>query len=129
MTKEPASIVFLDDSEDLRELMPVLFASRLGEGCRCFGSLREFENHTDEVLRARVAILDINLGPNAPDGVDAFHWLMDQGFQGKILFFTGHARTNPQVALAERNGVAILEKPLHPDKLISFVRRVLNETL
>lgn len=129
MTKEPARIVFLDDSEDLRELMQALLASELGEECTCFGSLMEFENHKEEVIRARVAILDINLGPDAPDGVDAFHWLIDHGFQGKVLFFTGHARTNPQVALAERRGVAILEKPLQPDKLISFVKRALNETL
>jgi DNA-binding NtrC family response regulator len=128
MTKEPAKIVFLDDSEDLRALMPVLIASTLKEECRCFASVMEFENHAEEVLRARVAILDINLGPNVPDGVDAFHWLMEHGFQGKVLFFTGHARTNPLVALAERNGVAILEKPLHPDKLISVLRRALNET-
>jgi DNA-binding NtrC family response regulator len=128
MIKEPAKIVFLDDSEDLRALMPVLLASMLKEECRCFASVMEFENHAEEVLCARVAILDINLGPNVPDGVDAFHWLMENGFQGKVLFFTGHARTNPEVALAERNGVAILEKPLHPDKLISVVRRALNET-
>jgi DNA-binding NtrC family response regulator len=128
MTKQPAKIVFLDDSEDLRALMPVLLASGLGEECKCFASLMEFENHKEEVLRARVAILDINLGPNAPDGIDAFHWLMNHGFKGKVLFFTGHARSNPQVALAERNGVAILEKPLHPDKLISVVRRALNQT-
>ena len=128
MIEEPAKIVFLDDSEDLRELMPLLLSSALGEECRCFASLMEFENHTEEVLRARVAILDINLGPNAPDGIDAFHWLMNHGFQGKVLFFTGHARNNPQVAIAEGNGVAILEKPIHPDKLISLVRRALSET-
>ena len=128
-TAPPARIIFLDDSEDLRELMPVLLSAKLGEECRCFGALMEFENHTEEVLHARVAILDINLGPNAPDGVDAFHWLLDHGFQGKILFFTGHARTNPQVALAEKNGVAILEKPLDPDQLISSVKQALGQTL
>ena len=121
-------IVFLDDSEDLRELMPVLLESALGVECMCFGSLKDFENHSEEVLRAKVAILDINLGPNAPDGVDAFNWLMAKKFQGKILFFTGHARTNPQVALAEKSGVEILEKPLRPDKLISVVTRVLNQS-
>src|SRR5215510_4709883 len=128
MTREPARIVFLDDSEDLRALMPVLLASELSEDCRYFASVMEFENHAEEVLRARVAILDINLGANVPDGVEAFHWLMDHGFQGTVLFFTGHARTNPQVALAEKHGVAILEKPAHPDKLISVVRRALSET-
>jgi DNA-binding NtrC family response regulator len=128
MTTGPARIVFLDDSDDLRELMPLLFASTLGEECRCFRNVMEFENHSEEILRAKVAILDINLGPNTPDGIAAFHWLMEQGFQGKVLFFTGHARTNPQVALAEKDGVAILEKPFHPDKLVSFVKRALDET-
>src|SRR5687767_5197554 len=98
--KKPARIVFLDDSQDLRELMPVLLELALGVECMCFGHLMEFEEHSEEVLRSRVAILDINLGPNVPDGVDAFNWLMDHGFQGKILFFTGHARTNPLIAQA-----------------------------
>jgi DNA-binding NtrC family response regulator len=89
----------------------------------------EFESHAQEVLHAKVAILDINLGPDAPDGVDAFNWLMDHGFQGKIVFLTGHARTNPRVALAGSKGVEVFEKPLHPDKLISFVTRALNGTL
>jgi DNA-binding NtrC family response regulator len=129
MTNAPAKIVFLDDNDDLRELMPALLASTLGEECICFGSLMEIKSHMDDVLHAKIAILDINLGPNVPDGVDAFHWLMDHGFHGKVAFFTGHARTNPEVALAEKNGVAILEKPLHPDKLISFVRKALNEPL
>jgi DNA-binding NtrC family response regulator len=125
--KELPEIVFLDDSENLRELMPVLLESALGVQCITFGNLAEFENHSGEVLRARVAILDINLGPNAPDGVDAYNWLMHHGFHGKILFFTGHARTNPRVARAERQGVQVLEKPLHPEELISFVTRALND--
>jgi DNA-binding NtrC family response regulator len=127
MTNGRARIVFLDDSEDLRELMPILLESTLAVECICFGHLMEFENHPEEVLRAKVAILDINLGPNAPDGVDAFNWLERHGFQGRVLFFTGHARTNPQVALAERSGVEILEKPIHPEKLIASLSRALNE--
>ena len=126
MTTE-AAIVFLDDSKDLRELMSVLLESTLGVRCMCFGSVMEFENHSHEVLGAKVAILDINLGPNAPNGLVAFNWLMERGFPGKILFFTGHARANPEVVLAERKGVEILEKPIRPDKLISFVTSALNE--
>jgi FixJ family two-component response regulator len=122
------SIVFLDDSQDLRELISILFESRLGLGCLCVGSLRELEDHSEQVLRAKVAILDINLGPDVPDGIDAYHWLKDHGFQGKVLFLTGHARTHPQVALAEKNGADILEKPLHPGALITFVKSALGET-
>jgi DNA-binding NtrC family response regulator len=123
-----AKIVFLDDSEDLRELLPILLEATLQVDCLCFGDVTEFERHSEEVLRAKVAILDINLGPDAPDGVDAFNWLKDHGFDGKILFFTGHARMNPRVARAEENGAQILEKPLHPNKLISAVKLALKET-
>jgi len=127
MTKDRARIVFLDDNEDLRELLPALLETTLGVECLAFANVIDFENHSDQVLNAKVAILDINLGPDVPDGVDAFNWLMEHGFRGKILFFTGHARANPQVALAEKDGARILEKPIHPDKLVAAVRCALNE--
>jgi DNA-binding NtrC family response regulator len=120
-------IVFLDDNEDLRELMPAILKATLGVDCLCFGSLTEFQNHSEDVLHAKLAILDINLGSDAATGIDAFLWLKDHGFRGKVLFLTGHARTNPQVALAERNGAEVLEKPLHPDQLASFVTRALGD--
>jgi|SRR5262245_7879150 len=128
MPKERARIVFLDDNEDLRELIRGLLESELKVECACFGSLMEFEKHSRDVLGAKVAILDINLGPNAPSGVDAFNWLMDHGFQGKVLFFTGHARSYLE-ELTERNRTEILEKPCDPAELISMVGRALNETL
>ena len=122
-----ARIVFLDDNEDLRDLLPVVLKSALGIDCVCFGNLADLQNHLSEVLEADVAILDINLGFDAPDGIDAFYWLMDHGFQGKALFLTGHARSNPQLVEAERNGAEILEKPLHPEQLISSVTRALRK--
>ena len=128
MTDELPRIVFLDDSEDLRELMPMILEDTFGVQCMCFGNVKEFENHLKEVLVARVAILDMNLGPDVPGGIDAFNWLRDRGFRGKVLFFTGHARANPQVSLAVEHGVQILEKPLDPEKLITLVARALHET-
>ena len=119
--------MFLDDNEDLRELLPVLLETTLGVECLSFSNVIDLQNHSNQVLSAKVAILDINLGPNAPDGVDAFNWLVERGFRGKVLFFTGHARANPQVALAEKDGARILEKPIHPDKLVDAVRFALNE--
>ena len=129
MTKEVPRIVFLDDSEDLRELMTVLLESKLEVECKGFGSLMEFESHSNEVLQARVAILDVNLGPNVPDGLDAFHWLVNHGFRGNILFFTGHARMNPQIAEAVGNGIEILEKPIDPISLLNTITRALNESV
>jgi DNA-binding response OmpR family regulator len=126
--KVQASIVFLDDNEDLRELLPVLLKSALGVDCLSFGSLSELQGSCDDVLRAKVAILDINLGANVPSGIDAFRWLTDHEFRGKILFLTGHARSNPEVVLAERNGAQVLAKPLHPDELVSVIRNALDES-
>jgi DNA-binding NtrC family response regulator len=128
MANGRARIVFLDDNEDLRELLPMLLESALKVECISFGQLSEFENHSEEVLCARLAILDINLGPNQPDGIDALNWLTEHGFQGKTLFFTGHARSNPHVAVAQSKGIQVLEKPLDPDKLISFIRQALEVT-
>jgi FixJ family two-component response regulator len=124
----PASVVLLDDNQDLRELMRDILESALNVECTCFPSVREFQKHPGEALNAKVAILDINLGQDVPNGIDAFNWLMEQGFRGKVLFFTGHARTYLQYALSERNGAEILEKPVEVDKLISTVSRALNET-
>ena len=118
--------MFLDDSEELREVMPVLLEPALGVECICLCHVAEFEKRARDVLRAKIAILDINLGPNVPDGIDAFNWLMDRRFRGKILFLTGHARTNPQVASAVKKGAEILEKPVQPDKLIAAVKRSLD---
>jgi FixJ family two-component response regulator len=123
-----ASVVLLDDNQDLRELMRDILESALNVECTCFPSVGEFQKHPGEALNAKVAILDINLGQDVPNGIDAFNWLMEQGFRGKVLFFTGHARTYLQYALGESNGAEILEKPVEVDKLISTVSRALNET-
>ena len=117
----PATVVFLDDNEDLRELMPVLLKTALGLDCLCCGNLTEIQSHEQEVLGAKLAILDLNLGPSVPDGIDAFHWLKAHGFHGKVLFLTGHARNNPRMASAEINGAKLLEKPLRPDQLVAYV--------
>ena len=124
----PARVVFLDDNQDLRELMRDVLESSLKVECTCFASVMEFMKHAEEVLRAKVAILDINLGFNVPSGMDAFHWLTKQGFQGKVVFFTGHARIYLQAALDEGSGPEILEKPVDLNKLISVVQRAINGT-
>jgi FixJ family two-component response regulator len=121
-------VIFLDDNEDLRQLLPALLRSTLGVECASFGSVPELESHSEDVLGARVIILDINLGFDRPDGIDAFNWLVARNFRGKIAFLTGHARSNPQVAVAEKSGAEVFEKPLHPDQLISFVTRTLSGT-
>jgi FixJ family two-component response regulator len=69
-----------------------------------------------------LAILDINLGEGQPSGLDAYHWLRESGFEGKIVFLTGHARSHPLVSQARQAGkVVILEKPTTMERLLSML--------
>jgi DNA-binding NtrC family response regulator len=126
LTGERVRVVFLDDNEDLRELMEILLETELHVKCMSLSHVADLHRHAQEVLHASLAILDINLGPGEPDGVDAFDWLMKQGFAGKVLFLTGHARSNPRVALAGEKGVDVYEKPIPPDKLVAAIRKALD---
>jgi FixJ family two-component response regulator len=66
-----------------------------------------------EVLRTSLAILDVNLGPGEPSGVDIYRWLKRKNYRGKIVFLSGHARTDPHIEEAGRiPGVYFFQKPL-----------------
>ena len=102
----------LDDDADLLEILAELLQEH---GCRCLlaRSLAELQALAPEVLAADVAVLDINLGSGEPTGIDAYDWLMSEGFGGRLLFLTGHAHAHPLVARAERlRRAAVLDKPL-----------------
>jgi FixJ family two-component response regulator len=110
---EGTLLVFvLEDDEDLRTMI----ASFLENSCRCtvypMKSLREMEGHLEDLPHLFAAIVDINLGPAEPTGIDAYRWLRSHGFKGRIIFLTGHARSHPVVREAYLIGDAIvLEKP------------------
>lgn len=106
-------VVFLDDDKDLRDLFVDVVALFAERDCLTVGSVEELVQQRKRVLAAELAILDINLGPGAPSGLDAYRWLREQGFGGQIVFLTGHAATHPLVAEARRIGdVRVFEKPL-----------------
>src|SRR5262245_32053596 len=97
-------VVFLDDCDDLRDALTSILELQLGVECLCLKNFAEILVHSEVVLKARVVILDINLGENQPNGLDAHNWLKSQKFQGKIYFLTGHAATNPLVMKARQTG-------------------------
>jgi FixJ family two-component response regulator len=85
-------------------------------------SLAQLKTLEKEALASGVAILDINLGVNEPNGVDAYHWLRQNGYQGRIYFFTGHANSHPLVAQASKFGDAkMLSKPIEVDDLVKLI--------
>jgi FixJ family two-component response regulator len=115
-------VLYVEDNDDLRELVVELVTSVFNHRCVGVGSYEELAALGEEALGCSVAILDINLGPDRPSGIDAYTWLRDQGYKGRIVFLTGHASSHPLVVEAQRIGDAeIFSKPIEPDRLRSIV--------
>jgi FixJ family two-component response regulator len=119
------SVLVLDDSEDLLELLKLSIMRLCGFHAVTVRSLNEIEALGQRALNCRMAILDINLGPDEPNGVDVYRWLRSHGFSRPIVFLTGHARTFPLVVEAEKLGdVQVLRKPLATADLVTIVHGV-----
>ena len=117
------SVLVLEDCEDLLQLSKVFIENLCDRNAITVKSLHDIEVIEERALDCDLALLDINLGANEPNGLDVYHWLRDHGFKKRIVFLTGHARNYPLVAEAERLGDArVLSKPLLPADLISVVR-------
>jgi len=115
-------VLYVEDNDDLRELVVELVTVVLQRRCVGVGSYEELVGLGDEALGCSVAILDINLGPHRLSGIDAYRWLRDSGYTGQIVFLTGHASTHPLVVEAKRIGDAeIFSKPIDADRLRSIV--------
>ena len=93
-------VLFVEDNDDLRELFVELVPFVLERQCVGVDSYDALVALGDEALRCGVAILDINLGPNRPSGIDAYAWLRRSGYTGRIVFLTGHASSHPLVVEA-----------------------------
>ena len=118
-------VLFVEDNDDLRQTFVDLITIVLDRRCVGVGSYKELVALGNEVLACEAAILDINLGPNQPSGIDAYEWLRRTGYQGRIVFLTGHASTHPLVIEATRIGDAeIFSKPIDVDQLQSIVEGV-----
>ena len=124
----PASVIgagfvlYVEDNDDLRELVVELVTVAFQRRCVGVGSYEELVALGEEALGCSVAILDINLGPNRPSGIDAYTWLRDKGYTGRIVFLTGHASNHPLVVEAKRiGGAEIFSKPIDPGRLRSIV--------
>ena len=115
-------VLYVEDNDDLRELVVELVTVVLKRRCVGVGSYEELAALGKEALGCSVAILDINLGASRRSGIDAYAWLRDRGFTGRIVFLTGHASTHPLVVEAQRIGDAeIFSKPIEPDRLRAIV--------
>jgi FixJ family two-component response regulator len=113
--------ILLDDDADLLEVMADVLAT-YGWTALAVRSVAELQALGRRALTADVAVLDINLGPARPSGIDAHDWLRSQGFAGRILFLTGHARSHPLVARAQHlHHTRVIDKPTSADDLVNQI--------
>jgi DNA-binding response OmpR family regulator len=115
------SILILDDDDDLRESVADIFCA-LGRACLALPSVAAMIDARQAVLACHLAILDVNLGQGLPSGVDAYTWLREQHFGGRIAFLTGHAPSHPLVARASPLGERVLQKPISTGDLRALAR-------
>lgn len=117
-------VLLLDDDEDMRNSLADVFTHFGVELCVCVGSLAELEARQAEALSCQIGILDVNLGPGQPSGIDAFGWLQRCGFAGRLVFLTGHACAHPLIVQAIRlPNVNLFQKPINLDS----IRRLIEE--
>lgn len=118
----PSDVLFLDDDDDLRATFIDLVRTIFARECHGIGSHRDLIALGERALRCGVAILDINLGPEVPTGIDSYGWLRKHGYEGRIVFLTGHAASHPLVMEARRLGDAeVVSKPVSLVALTSLL--------
>lgn len=118
----------LDDDDDLRMLLCEAVTSLAHQECLGVRSLDDLVAHQAEALGCDLALLDVNLGSGAPNGLDALEWLRAHDFQGRVVFLTGHARAHPLVERARLEAaVPVLEKPITLETLLSLLNPSASE--
>ena len=113
-----STVLLLDDDDDLLDAVSDLMRLLSGAGCVRARSFSEVVAQRDDALACELAVLDINLGPAQPSGLDVYRWLKEQRFGGSVAFLTGHARSHPLVARAAAiEGVTVHQKPIGLDEI------------
>ena len=116
------TVLFVDDSRDILEVVEAMCQSLPEVECVCVASMSAVQERAAHVLRTSLAILDVNLGPGEPSGVEIYRWLKGKNYRGKIVFLSGHARTDPQVKEAARiSGVDFYQKPLAFEQIEALI--------
>jgi len=118
------SVFLLEDDPDLAKTLARLITVLKKVHCIFAPGVDEMNKIGAEVLSSSLCLLDINLGPAKASGIDAYHWLKQNNYRGKIVFLTGHASEHPLVKEASLlGGVEILNKPVD----IPILERVIDE--
>ncbi len=100
----------VEDDPDLCDTL-ALFMESLGIECLKALSFHDVKKMNLENLD--VAVLDVNLGPEQPNGLDVFLYLKRRLGHFRVVFLTGHKGSHPLVQeVTKLEGTTVLEKPV-----------------
>src|SRR5262245_24527111 len=117
-----AKVLLLEDDQDQLEMLALAVSALCGCEAVQARSYGDLIRAGDRALGCSVALLDVNLGPQQPSGLDAYQWLRQHQYRGRVYFLTGHARSHPLVAQTVAMGEAqLVEKPIGADVLCALV--------
>jgi FixJ family two-component response regulator len=115
-------MLIVDDDADLRQAFADLVEAIEGPHVIGAADVDELVALGPRALGCGLIIIDMNLGPGKPSGLDALAWLRAHGFRGKAVFLTGHGRSNVQVQQAQSlAGIPVLGKPIGVDELLWLI--------
>lgn len=114
-------ILLVDDSPDFLEVMDMLL-QRVGVEAVTATSLAEVELQQQRLADVTLAILDVNLGPGEPSGVDVSNWLRAHDVHCRVVFLTGHASDHPLVRAAALVEGDVMVKPIESKKLVDLAQ-------
>lgn len=116
------AVFILDDDPDILDSMTAVVHGLCNRPCVTAASVKEMVDRSKQVLGSNLAFLDINLGANSPSGVEGYRWLRKHKYAGRVVFFTGHAQSHPQVQEAKRLGDAdIVQKPVPIGSILKLI--------
>ena len=114
-------IFFLEDDPDLNFAYRQFVESKNYKAISA-ESVDSMIRQEKAVLSCKIAILDIELGKNRANGLDALNWLRDHQFPGRVYFLTGHGIGHELVAQAAKiSDVELYSKPISPQSLLRLV--------
>lgn len=122
VTNRHDRVLVVEDDADLACLLCNVFETLGAQSCQAVRSLTELQNASDRALEADLVVLDINLGAGCPSGVDAWRWLREGRYRGRVAFLTAHAASNPLVkSVAEQAEAPVLSKPVSMQTLAGLL--------
>lgn len=105
-------VLLLDDDTDLCEVLTEMILEMGASVCESVNTIEQLKAIEGINEKFDLIFIDMNLGPSSPPGIEAYKWLLQNGFGGKVAFFSGHGPSHPLIQKAlEYPQVTVLEKP------------------